>query len=157
MHFVKLHRLSLLALLAYSVLWFISCASGPPGAPDYRARTEWVEGTLKRLTLDQKVAQMVMSRSYGYYYSGGSDEYRRLERLVKARKVGGLIFFQGDVYETAALVNRLQKLADVPLLIASDFEWGSAMRIRRGTRFPEAMALGATRDTALARELGKAV
>src|ERR1041385_461406 len=130
MLFVKLHRVCWYALLVYSILWLAGCAGGPPG-PDNRARTEWVEGTLKRFTLDQKVAQMVMSRSYGYYYSGGSDEYRRLERLVKARKVGGLIFFQGDVYETAALVNRLQKLADVPLLIASDFEWGSAMRIRR--------------------------
>ena len=156
MLFVKLHRVCCSVLLVYSILWLAGCAGGPPG-PDNRARTEWVEGTLKRLTLDQKVAQMVMSRSYGYYYSGGSDEYRRLERLVKARKVGGLIFFQGDVYETAALVNRLQKLADVPLLIASDFEWGSAMRIRRGTRFPEAMAIGATRDTSLARALGKAI
>lgn len=98
-----------------------------------------------------------MSRAYGYYYSDGSDEYRRLERLVKQRQVGGLAFFQGDVYETALLVNRLQRLSDVPLLIASDFEWGSAMRIRRGTRFPEAMAVGATRDTAMAREMGRAV
>lgn len=98
-----------------------------------------------------------MCRAYGYYYSAGSDENRRLERLVRVRRVGGLIFFQGDVYETASLVNRFQELADVPLLIASDFEWGTAMRIRRGTRFPEAMAVGATRDTMLARELGKSV
>jgi len=157
MHFAKLHRFCSSAALVSAVLWFVGCASRPPFAPQHPSRTKWVEETLKRLTLDEKIAQMIMCRAYGYYYSGGSDEYRRLERLVKVRKFGGLVFFQGDVYETASLVNRLQQLADVPLMIASDFEWGAAMRIRRSTRFPEAMAVGATRDTMLARELGRAV
>jgi beta-glucosidase-like glycosyl hydrolase/CubicO group peptidase (beta-lactamase class C family) len=98
-----------------------------------------------------------MSRAYGYYYSDQSDEFKRLERLVKEQKVGGLIFFQGDVYETATLINRFQDMSDLPLLIGSDFEWGSAMRIRRSTRFPEAMAIGATLDTALAFKVGEAI
>ncbi|MBI1803579.1 MAG: serine hydrolase [Ignavibacteriae bacterium] len=112
--------------------------------------------TLPRLSLEEKIGQMIMSRAYGYYYSSEGDEFRRLEHLVKEHKFGGLIFFQGDVYETALLINRLQSMSDVPLLVAGDFEWGIAMRIRRATRFPEAMALGATRDTSLAYEVGKA-
>src|SRR5712692_4978971 len=133
MRFVERHRLASSFPLVAVLLSFSGCASGPPGVHRYGSRTEWVEQTLKRLTREQKIAQMVMCRAYGYYYSAGSDEYRRLERLVTERRVGGLVFFQGDVYETASLINRLQRLADVPLLIASDFEWGTAMRIRRGT------------------------
>jgi beta-N-acetylhexosaminidase len=121
------------------------------------SENEWIESTLNRLSLREKISQMVMSRAYGYYYNDQSDEFKRLEGLVKEQKVGGLIFFQGDVYETASLINRFQEMSDLPLLISSDFEWGSAMRIRRGTRFPEAMAIGATRDTALAYKVGEAI
>ena len=132
------------------------CASKPGVVKVNTARREWIESALRRLTLEEKIGQMIMSRAYGYYYSSESDEFHRLEHLVRDHKFGGLVFFQGDIYETAALTNRLQQEAVIPLLIASDFEWGAAMRIRRATRFPEAMALGAARDTVLAYEMGKA-
>src|ERR1051326_5081076 len=145
---------ALVALCALCVLWLSGCGST---REQYKSKPEWVEQTLHQLTLEEKIGQMLMSRAYGYYYSAGSDEFRRLEHLVRVHKVGGLIFFQGDVYETAELVNRLQEISDVPLLVAADYEWGVAMRIRRATRFPEAMALGATRDTMLAYRMGKAI
>src|SRR6267154_3482108 len=130
------------------------CASGP----SFRVPPEsvWVETAIRRLPIEEKIGQMIMSRAYGYYYSNGSDEFRRLIHIVKEHKFGGIAFFQGDVLETAAMANRLQEMADLPLLIAGDFEWGTAMRIRRSTRFPEAMALGAARDTSLAFAVGKA-
>ena len=145
----------ILFLLFISFLLYQGCA--PPPTIKQPAEKEWVEQTLTRLSLREKISQMIMSRAYGYYYSNESDEFKRLERLVKEQKVGGLIFFQGDVYETATLINQFQEMSDLPLLISSDFEWGSAMRIRRGTRFPEAMAIGATRDTVLAFKVGEAI
>ena len=45
--------------------------------------------------------------------------------------------------ETAALANRLQEAAKLPLLMASDYEWGPAMRVEGASRFPVAMAMGA--------------
>lgn len=137
---------SLLAVL------LAGCAAPPPG----RERSEWAETTLRRMTLEEKVGQMLMARAYGYYVSSEGEEYKRLLHLVRDRKVGGFVFFQGDVLETASLINRLQASARFPLLMASDYEWGPAMRVRRAARFPEAMALGATRDTALAFAVGKA-
>ncbi len=122
-----------------------------------KTKAEWVEETLAKLSLEERISQMVMSRVYGYYFSTGSDQYNLMHHLVSEHKVGGLIFFQGDVYETAEMIQRCQEWADVPLLIASDFEWGAAMRIRRATRFPEAMAVGATRDTLLAYEMGRII
>lgn len=117
----------------------------------------WVDSTLASLTLEEKVAQMVMARAYGHYISSTTDEYQRLARLVSEQKVGGLVTFQADVYEHAVLMNKLQRLAAVPLLVASDFERGIAMRVRRGTYFPEAMALGATRNEQHAYNVGLAI
>jgi beta-N-acetylhexosaminidase len=152
MHFAK--RLPYQILVLAAIL--AGCTSPRSVVKEnQQARQKWVENTLHNLTLEEKIGQMVMSRAYGYYYSDRSDEYHRLENLIEKNKVGGLIFFQGDVYETKILIDRLRTLAKVPLLIGGDFEWGTAMRIRRGTRFPEAMALGATRDTMLAYRVGE--
>jgi beta-N-acetylhexosaminidase len=119
--------------------------------------TDWVENQLKQMSLDEKIAQMIFARANGYYISTKSNQYNLLEFLVNQLKIGGLVFFQGDIHTSAVMINRLQKLSKIPLMIASDMEWGTAMRLRRGTRFPEAMALGATRDTAFAYFMGKAI
>ena len=100
---------------------------------------------------------MVMVRAYGHYYSTDSDLFERLARLVSGRKIGGIIMAQGDVYAEAVLLNRLQSLSRIPLLVASDFERGIAMRVRRGTHFPDAMALGATRNAEYAYRMGRVV
>ncbi len=116
--------------------------------------TDWVTETLENLTLEEKVGQMISVRAYGYFQNDNTPRMRRLFDLVQNKKVGGICLFQGDIHTSALLVNRLQERAKVPLLVAADFEWGMAMRLRRSTRFPEAMALGASRDTALAFEMG---
>ncbi len=157
MQFCKPTLRSKLSAFIILVVLFSSCSVRTPQKSDLESKSKWIETTLKRFTLEKKIGQMIMSKAYGYYYSSQSDEYHRLEHLVKEHKFGSLIFMQGDVYETAQMINRMQELSDVPLLIGSDFEWGPAMRIRRSTRFPEAMALGAARDTVLAYQMGKAI
>jgi len=117
--------------------------------------SDWVESTLKRLTLEERVAQLVVPSTLGTYYAQDSDSWRELEKYVTKRKVGGLVLSIGDVYEYALMVNKLQKASDVPLLIAGDFEYGPAMRVHRATMFPRAMAIGATRNPGYAYEVGR--
>jgi beta-N-acetylhexosaminidase len=116
-----------------------------------------VTETLEGMTLEEKIGQMISVRAYGYFQNDGTQRMRRLFDLVSKKQVGGICLFQGDVVTSALLVNRLQQMAKVPLLVSADFEWGMAMRLRRSTRFPEAMALGASRDTALAYEMGRVI
>lgn len=116
-----------------------------------------IEEIISSLSLREKCAQLVMPWVLGNYMSEDSSEYRRLVRLVKDLKVGGLIFFSGDILNQAMLANKMQLLADIPLLIASDFERGLGMRLKDGLEFPYAMALAATRDLTLAFKLGKAI
>src|SRR5712692_8418957 len=157
-------RNTLAFFIALVTFLLIGCASQKPAvgtreaAPDTgETASRWVERTLKRLSLEEKVAQMVVPKAFGLYASAESEEWKRLVRLVKERKIGGVALFQGEVYETAIALNRLQEMSDVPLLVGADFERGLAMRMRRTTAFPEAMALGATKDPLLAYQMGKII
>jgi len=131
-------------------------ASAKAVSPSPVGGDAWVESTLKQLSLQEKVSQLIFPSIQGSYYAEDADSWRELERLVANRKVGGLVLSIGDVYEYAVQVNRIQKLADVPLLVAGDFEYGVAMRVPRATAFPRAMAIGATRNSRYAYEIARA-
>lgn len=150
---------------------FVSCSTQPgtqygtTGQPSFapvsksslQLSSSWVDETLSRMTLEEKVAQLVFERADGGYLSADDERWTYYERLVRERKIGGFVFFAGDVYEYVMQINKLQAASDVPLLIASDFEFGTAMRVRRATLFPRAMLVGATRNPRYAYEMGKVI
>jgi len=105
----------------------------------------WVARTLRKMTVEEKVGQMIACRFTAEFRNGDSAYIRELESLVARSGIGGLILFApARVYETAELANAFQKLAKVPLLLASDFERGAANRVTNATLFPPLMGLGAT-------------
>lgn len=118
---------------------------------------DWVNGTLRSMTLEEKAAQLVCVWTEGGYFAEDSDAWKNLMRLAGERKIGGFIFSVGDVYEYVVQINRLQAAARIPLLISADFEYGTGMRVRRTTTFPRAMAVGATRNPDYAYRMGKAI
>ncbi|NWF89944.1 MAG: glycoside hydrolase family 3 C-terminal domain-containing protein [Ignavibacteriaceae bacterium] len=117
----------------------------------------WIEGTIENLSLYEKCAQLVFPWVLGNFLSEDSADYKRLVHLVKDLKVGGLIFFSGDILNQALLTNKMQVLANIPLLIASDFERGLGMRLKDGLEFPYSMALAATGNLTLSFKLGKVI
>lgn len=117
----------------------------------------WIEDTIASLPLIEKCAQLVFPWALGNFISEDSNEFNRLVKLVQDLKVGGLIFFSGDILNQAMLTNKLQALADIPLLVAADFERGLGMRLKDGLEFPYAMAVAATMDLTLAYKLGKVI
>jgi beta-N-acetylhexosaminidase len=118
---------------------------------------DWVEQTLKKLPLQEKVAQMIMPWMNGHYISEDSRAFNRIASLVRDKKVGGIIFFKGDILNQSLIINKMQELADVPLLISADFERGLAMRLTDATEFPYNMAVAATGETKLAYRMGKVI
>ena len=115
-----------------------------------------VDSLLGSMTIDEKVGQMLMVKMPGSYVSTQGSEFERLRELIADIKPGGMILLQGDVYETALLLNKLQRLSRLPLLVGADLENGLAMRLRKATWFPSAMAVGATRSPAYAYAIGRA-
>lgn len=129
-----------------------------------QAGEKWVQQTLAKMTLEEKLGQMVMVYYWGRFTSTEDPDFRELLREVKDQHIGGLILQaqrtptgveRSQVYPTAALSNELQSAAKVPLLVAADFENGTAMRLADGTSLPSAMAVAATGDPRDAFTMGK--
>ncbi|HEX6940758.1 MAG TPA: glycoside hydrolase family 3 N-terminal domain-containing protein [Longimicrobiales bacterium] len=115
--------------------------------------SEWVDATLARLTLREKVGQMVMP-----WIPGGElprAEARRARELVVEDEVGGLIVGKGDGVRTAVWLNHLQRASAVPLLVAADLEWGPGTRLEGATVLPVNMAIAAAGGPELAYEAGR--
>jgi beta-glucosidase-like glycosyl hydrolase/CubicO group peptidase (beta-lactamase class C family) len=128
------------------------------------ASSAWVEATLRKMTLREKIGQMLMPYYFGVFTSTDSAEYKELLHQVEENHVGGFILGtqrgplgieRSQVYPTAALTNELQKHAKLPLLIGADFETGTAMRIDEGTSFPSPMAVAAANDPKAAYTIGE--
>jgi beta-N-acetylhexosaminidase len=109
---------------------------------------------LSKMTLREKIAQMIISSVVPENVLNASSELRRLERLCTESKVGGFIFFKGTARDYTTLANKLQDFSETPLLISADFERGTAMRVTGGSLFPNNMAIGAANDTDLTYEMG---
>ncbi|MDZ7719447.1 MAG: glycoside hydrolase family 3 N-terminal domain-containing protein [Balneolaceae bacterium] len=103
-----------------------------------------IESLLSEMSLDEKIGQLFMVRAYGQFSNNRDLDYLRLKELITDYHVGGVVFFQGDVYGQAVRNNELQQLATYPLWIAQDMEFGAAMRIDGTTRFTPAMGVAAT-------------
>lgn len=110
---------------------------------------------LGAMSLREKVGQVVMPWLLGNYASFDSEEYDSLLAWVDDLSVGGVTISVGSPLEVATKLNVLQRRSKLPLLVAADLEWGTGMRLRGGTTFPVAMALGATGRELDAYELGR--
>src|ERR1700719_847387 len=125
---------------------------------------QWVEATLRKMTDDEKIGQLLFTTYHGSFTSTDADAYRKMMHDVDDLHVGGFInvtqmsplgIIKSQAYPTAVLTNQLQVRSKLPLLIGADFERGSAMRLDEGTSFPTAMALAAAGNPRDAYTMGK--
>lgn len=117
-------------------------------------QNHWVDSVYKRLNRRQKVAQFFFVRAHTNLGEKYEDS---VADVIKSQQIGGLVFFQGGPVRQAELINRYQKLANVPLLIAMDGEWGVGMRLDSTISYPYQMTLGAIQDNTLIYKMGQQV
>jgi len=144
--------------LAISGALVSSCVRTP--APTIRPALSagdagWVSRKMQSMTLEEKVGQMVFPRYPGSFVNRDNDSLRGMEALVRESHVGGLLLAAGGAYETAYLLNHLQRTARIPLLVASDLERGAGSRIEGATVFPPLMGFGAAGSEESAESLGR--
>ncbi len=104
----------------------------------------WVAKILPTLSLREKIAQLIQIRVSGNFANRESPGFKQISEQIRQDRIGGVVLFAGNIYESAVLLNELQTLSKLPLLVAADFESGVSFRISDTTSFPWAMALGAT-------------
>ena len=123
----------------------------------------WVEKTLKKLSLEEKVGQMLNVRYFTDFQNFDGDSYRQFRDVMRKYHLGsvvltvhvdGPVLLRNPPLEVAAIANQLQRDSELPLLIAADFERGLASRVSSTPEFPDAMAFGAAGDPALAEKFG---
>ena len=116
---------------------------------------KWADNQLKRMSLEEKVGQLISVGINATYLNQDSDAFKMLRHQVVDNHVGGIILFRGPVYESVVIVNRMQQLAKEPLLISSDLEAGVGMRFDDTVNFPWNMAIAATGNPEYARRAGE--
>ncbi len=119
------------------------------------AALKWADKELKRMSLDEKIGQLVAVGLNATYLNQDSEAFKDLRHQIVDNHVGGIVLFRGPVYESVMLVNRMQQIAKYPLLISSDLEAGPGMRFDDTVNFPWNMALGATANPEYARRQGE--
>ncbi len=119
-----------------------------------RAEKKWVKHQFKSLSLDEKIAQLMVLRAHSNWEPKKIDS---LAALIKQYNIGGLCFFQGGPVRQAIQTNNYQQIAKTPLLITIDAEWGVGMRLDSVEMFPRQLSLGAMPNNQLVYQMGAAI
>jgi beta-N-acetylhexosaminidase len=123
----------------------------------------WAARTLRHLSVEEKVGQILQIRVFGDYRDLNDPSFRfAVDQIHKYRigsvdlgaRMSGPNLVKGTVYQIATIVNELQRNSDVPLLVGADIERGLASRLSDVPEFPFPMAFGAINDSRLVEEFG---
>lgn len=117
--------------------------------------SEIAQALVQKMSLDQKLGQMVISEFYGSTVNGD------LTQMLKTSQIGGVLIENknGNAQTRNQLVSLnqgMQSLSTIPLFISTDFEGGfvNELRLITGSR-PSETAIGKTGSTQVAYNDGK--
>ncbi len=125
---------------------------------------KWAQKTLKKMSLEEKIGQMLLVWAKAQFLNVNSPEYLHLREMMRTYHIGafgltvpvdGPFILKNEPYEAAMMLNQLQRDSELPLLIGADFERGLSMRLYGTTVFPHAMAFGADGKPADAEAAGR--
>ncbi len=127
---------------------------------------QWAARTLKKLTLEEKVGQMLSVRYFMDFENFDGDAYRQFRDQMQKYGIGSIVLtvhvdgaglLKNPPLEAAVMSNRLQRDSKLPLLIAGDLERGLATRMNSVPIFPDPMAFGAAGNPAYEERFGAIV
>lgn len=137
-------------------------------AASSRSDERWADAMLRRMTVEEKVGQMIEVRGIMRFYNAADPQMQQLIEDIRRYHLGavhltvdvdsaGLV--RTEPYEAAMTANVLQKESHgkVPLIFSADYERGPSMRLSAVEYYPHAMAFGATHNPEYARRWGKIV
>ncbi|HCL04908.1 MAG TPA: serine hydrolase [Chitinophagaceae bacterium] len=142
------------SILSFLFLVLLSGLSAQQFYEHTPAADKWVRKQFRKLSKDQRIAQLMIIRAHSNL---GPDHVKEVTDLIKKYNVGGLCFFQGGPVRQAKLTNFYQSIAKTPLMIAIDGEWGLGMRLDSVINFPRQLMMGAVPDARLIYKFGLAV
>ncbi len=112
--------------------------------------SDWVNTTLQSLSLEQKIGQIL------HPFINPKENVAAQLNAFNNVEPGGIFLFSGSSEEFKTTTTAIQDKYTVPVVISSDLESGAGRMIDGGTVYPDLMGVGATNDTHLSKEMGKA-
>lgn len=153
---MKWNRIYVLLCFWMSMTWV--CAQTPQiltrGKVDSQECKEWVESRLAKMTLKEKIGQLFI---HTVPLHDTEANRKNIRNAIKEYKIGGILFSDGKVVNQVTLTNYAQELADIPLMITFDGEWGLNMRLKEIPAFSRNRVMGCIQDNELLYEYGKEV
>lgn len=140
-----------LLLLIISIILFNACA----GPGQLSIQQTWAERTLNKLTLREKIAQMMVLHMNMRFLNEESPKWKEITSLLETDGIGGIHIWFGDVGTSLTLLNEIQRRSKVPVIVDADIEYGVQRRFPAGTDLPPLMAITATGSTHYAYEAGR--
>jgi beta-N-acetylhexosaminidase len=152
---VSLRSLYFLFFAEFHLLILTSAIAQTPIMASHEEAAKWADEILKKLPLEKKIGQMICAEIAGGYVTDDDPKFQQWLTLARDHGVGGFVLYGGTPLDVAHLLNRLQRVAELPILMAADFEGGPGQQVTGATEFPANMALAAMGSEELMHEVAK--
>src|SRR5882672_4219513 len=76
----------------------------PYSAKPSKDALKWADKELRRMSLEQKIGQLISVGVNATFLNQESEAFRSLKRQVEENHIGGIILFRGPVYESVVLM-----------------------------------------------------
>lgn len=117
----------------------------------------WADSVFNSLNDDQRIAQLMVMRESSFSPKGPVYYDSLIRVLVTQYNIGGICLFQGTPVKQANFINEFQSMAQTPLMVCIDGEWGLGMRFDSVQSLKHPMMLGAMADSGVVYEYGRLV
>lgn len=108
----------------------------------------WVEKTFASMSLEEKIGQLFCPIVF-------TKDEQELKKLVETKHIGGMLYREGPGEELRQAHKILQDNSRIPLLTASNLEYGGNGSAVEGTYYGREMLAAATGNMERAYQLGK--
>jgi beta-glucosidase-like glycosyl hydrolase/CubicO group peptidase (beta-lactamase class C family) len=124
-------------------------------APVLGGEGAWARKTLRKLSLREKIAQMLIYTLNMSYLHRDSRQWQEIVDLLETDGIGGIHLWYGEINTSHTMLNEIQKNSRVPILFDADIERGLGQRFPGSTNLPVLMAVGATGNPEYAYQAGR--
>lgn len=115
----------------------------------------WARKTLRKLSLREKIAQMMVYTMNMNYLHRSSQQWLEIVDLLETDGIGGIHIWYGEVNSSHTMLNEIQRASRIPILFDADIERGLGQRFPGSTDLPVLMAVGATGNPEYAYQAGR--
>lgn len=117
----------------------------------------WADSVMNSLTPEQRIAQLIVMRESTFSKEGPIYSDSLVSEMIRKYNIGGIVLFLGTPIVQANYINRYQQMAQTPLMVCIDGEWGLGMRFDSVIPLNHQMMLGAIQDDNLIYRYGRLV